>query len=175
MFLLKMTQQKMLAKFLTHASLCILALIASWYWHRGEVEDVKKEVTISLTNEYQSRLSELKNESLLAEIQLKAKLEEIQNAKTKQKAIDDSRINSLISSLHNRHDRPTGKTDIPGSTSNSATIEGSTGVQLYRSDGEFLVRFAGMAAELQRELNSCVYNYNTVRNELNSFKVKHEF
>ncbi len=175
MFLLQMPQQKMLGKLLTNVSLCVLVLVGSWYWHQGQIEKAKEEVVVSITQQYNTKISELKSESLLAEIQLKSKLEEVQNAKAKQKASDDARINALISSLRNRPDRPTSAADIPGDTGNTATSEGATGMRLYQSDGEFLIRHAGMAAELQRELNSCLKSYGKVKTTLEEFKAKHEF
>lgn len=175
MFLLQIPQQKMLGKLLTNISLCVLVLVGSWYWHQGQIEKAKEEVVTSISQQYQTKLSELKSESLLTEIQLKSKLEEVQNAKAKQKASDDARISALISSLQNRPNRPTSRTDIPANTDYSAAEEGTTGVRLYQGDGKFLVRFAGMAAELQRELNSCLKSYGKVKTTLEEYKAKHEF
>jgi hypothetical protein len=79
--------------------------------------------------------------------------EEIRDIATKSAA--------LASKLRDRKERPT----QTGSVSSTASVgsSGCSGKELYREDGQFLVRIAGEADELRSALKQCYTQYEALR------------
>jgi hypothetical protein len=75
------------------------------------------------------------------------------------KVADTNRV--LLNSLRERPSRSAQSSTVPGSTSSGQS--GCTGKELYREDGEFLVRLAGEADELRSALRQCYKQYESVR------------
>lgn len=168
--LLKLLPTKTLAKFLTNAAICILAVAGTYYWHAGKVTEAENRIRVELSQESKRQIDQLTIKSLKSESQLKDQIRKVEDEKQIQKAIDSDRINDLLASLRNRPDRGTSQSNSPGNTCDCQSQTGTTGMQLYRSDAEFLTRFSGMAAELQTELNSCYRQYDEVKSMSDKFK-----
>ena len=68
---------------------------------------------------------------------------------------------ALASKLRDRKDRPT----QTGSLSSTASVgsSGCSGKELYREDGEFLIRIAREADELRTALKQCYTQYEALR------------
>jgi hypothetical protein len=159
-----------LAKFVTNLAFCALAVAGTYYWHSTEVTKAENRVRVELAQQSKKQIDLLTIKSVKVESELKSKIQKVEDDKKNQKAIDNARINSLIASLQQRSDRPTGETNLPGNTDNCKSETGATGLQLYRSDGEFLTRYSGMARELQSELTACYGKYDEVKAVLDQFK-----
>ncbi len=73
-----------------------------------------------------------------------------------------ARNTALANSLRERPDRPSSES---GAVSGASSVgqSGCTGKELYRSDGEFLVRIAREADELRLALQQCYKQYESVR------------
>ena len=73
----------------------------------------------------------------------------------------NARATALANSLRDRQTRPTETGAVPSTT--SAGSSACTGKDLYREDGEFLVRIAREADELRSALKQCYQQYESVR------------
>ena len=74
----------------------------------------------------------------------------------------DSRANKLVDSLRNRAERPATQA---GAVSNSTqSCSGASGAELDRRNGEFLAWYAADAARLASALDTCLKQYEAVRN-----------
>jgi hypothetical protein len=74
---------------------------------------------------------------------------------------NNARATALANSLRDRQTRPTETSAVPSTT--SAGSSACTGKDLYREDGEFLVRIAREADELRSALKQCYQQYESVR------------
>jgi hypothetical protein len=74
----------------------------------------------------------------------------------------NARATALANSLRDRQTRPTSQTNTVSSTT-SVGPSACTGKELYREDGEFLVRIAREADELRSALKQCYKQYESVR------------
>lgn len=72
-----------------------------------------------------------------------------------------ARANALSNSLQQRQTRPTETSSLPSSSGTRPTS--CSGKELYREDGEFLVRIAREADELRTALKQCYTQYETLR------------
>jgi hypothetical protein len=73
----------------------------------------------------------------------------------------NARSTALANSLRDRQIRPTETSALPSAP--SAGSSACTGKELYREDGEFLVRIAREADELRAALKQCYKQYESVR------------
>jgi len=74
----------------------------------------------------------------------------------------DSRANKLVDSLRNRAERPATQA---GAVSGAAqSCSGASGAELDRRNGEFLAWYAADAARLASALDTCLKQYEAVRN-----------
>jgi hypothetical protein len=73
----------------------------------------------------------------------------------------NARTIALSNSLRDRQERPASNNPVPGTTSPRPAA--CSGKELYREDGEFLVRVAREADELRAALDQCVKQYNAAR------------
>ena len=73
----------------------------------------------------------------------------------------NARATALSNSLRERQARPAHTSEMPSTA--SAEQSRCTGKELYREDGEFLVRVAREADELRSALKQCYAQYETVR------------
>ena len=72
-----------------------------------------------------------------------------------------ARNTALANSLRDRQSRPAQTSTVPSAT--SVGQNSCTGKELYREDGEFLVRLSREADELAAALNQCYKQYNAAR------------
>ena len=73
-----------------------------------------------------------------------------------------ARNTALVNSLRDRQSRSTANSSaVPNTPSTGQSA--CTGKQLYREDGEFLVRLSREADELAAALNQCYKQYNAAR------------
>jgi sugar (pentulose or hexulose) kinase len=74
----------------------------------------------------------------------------------------DSRANKLVDSLRNRAERPATQA---GAVSGAAqSCSGASGAELDRRNGEFLAWYAADAARLASALDTCLKQYEAIRN-----------
>ena len=73
----------------------------------------------------------------------------------------NARATALSNSLRDRQERPASNNSVSGAASTRPTA--CSGKELYREDGEFLVRVAREADELRAALDQCVKQYNAAR------------
>ena len=73
----------------------------------------------------------------------------------------NARATALSNSLRDRKERPAESGAVSGVASSRSTA--CSGKELYREDGEFLVRIAREADELRAALDQCVKQYNAAR------------
>ena len=73
----------------------------------------------------------------------------------------NARATALANSLRDRPTRPSTQGGVP--TAAGTGQSGCTGKELYREDGEFLVRIAREADELRAALNQCYKQYESVK------------
>lgn len=74
----------------------------------------------------------------------------------------DSRANKLVDSLRNRAERPATKAGAVSGATQSCS--GASGAELDRRNGEFLAWYAADAARLASALDTCLKQYEAIRN-----------
>ena len=168
--LAKFLPTRALAKFLTNAAICVLAVAGTYYWHENKVHEVENRIRVELAMQTKRQIDQLTISALRTESELKDQIRKVEDDKQIQKAIDADRINSLVASLRNRPERRASESNLPGDSCNCESKVGATGLQLSKSDGEFLARYSGMASELQTELKSCYRQYDEVKSVMDKFK-----
>ena len=73
----------------------------------------------------------------------------------------NARATALTNSLRDRQERPSKDGSMSGASGTRSAA--CSGKELYREDGEFLVRIAREADELRAALDQCAKQYNAVR------------
>jgi acetyl-CoA carboxylase alpha subunit len=142
------------AAFLTH----------TWQVNKAVDKAVAEQVVI-----HNKKIQELEIKSLKAESELKDKVQAIKGEKDAQIKAIDRKYNTTIASLLNRPERST-TSNSTSSTCNAESPKGATGAQLYRDDAAVLVRFARDTEELKTHLLACYHQYDSVKNQLDSYR-----
>ena len=172
--LAKLLPTKALAKFLTNAAICAMAVAGTYYWHAGKVQEAENQIRVELAQTAKRQIDQLTINALRVESELKDQIRKVEDDKQIQKAIDADRINDLVASLRNRPERRASESNLPGDSCNCESKVGATGLQLPRPDSEFLARGFGLATELQTELKACYRQYYEVKDSLDKFKKDNE-
>lgn len=170
----KILPTKVLAKFLTNAAICLLAIAGTYYWHNGKVKEAENEVRVELAQQSKRQIDQLQINSIKVESELKDKIRKVEDDKQIQKAIDADRINSLVASLRNRPERRDSESNLPRDSCNCESTQGSTGAGLYKEDGIFLIGEASRANSIKLELLSCYDKYDKVKETLDKFRKDNE-
>jgi type II secretory pathway pseudopilin PulG len=144
----------------------ITALFLTHVWQVNKAVDkaVSEQVVI-----YNKKIQELQIKSLKAESELKDKVQAIKGEKDAQIKAIDRKYSTTIASLRSRPERST-TSNSTSSTCNAESTKGATGKELYRNDAEFLIRFARDTEELKLSLQSCYQQYDTVKDQLDSYR-----
>jgi len=95
------------------------------------------------------------------EQEMQAAADKLRREKDAQIRDINARATALANSLRDRPERPADGSAL--SSSSGAGSRGCTGKELYREDGEFLVRLAREADELRSALKQCYRQYEAVR------------
>ena len=95
------------------------------------------------------------------EQEMQAAADKLRREKDAQIRDINARATALANSLRDRPERPAEGSALSGSS--GAGSRGCTGKELYREDGEFLVRLAREADELRSALKQCYRQYEAVR------------
>lgn len=97
-------------------------------------------------------------------------LEADQARKEKADALDelDRTARALSERMRRRPERPAGGARLPAPASAGSAAGGCTGAELYRSDGEFLVRESARADTIRIELQACYAAYERARAVVNA-------
>jgi len=96
------------------------------------------------------------------EQQLQAQADKLREESYEQIKDINARSDRLIDSLRKRPERPATPAGAVSSTASSCS--GASGAELDRTNGEFLARYAADAARLQSALDTCIRQYEAVRN-----------
>lgn len=120
-------------------------------------------------SKYQALVNQYKEEVIKAEKEARSKEQKLQAAVDNERQIKDeeiriirSKLDASLYQLRQRSLRPTA--DSPG----TSDFKGATGSQLYREDGEFLVREAARADEVRAGLKECYSSYDHIRSTINN-------
>ena len=95
------------------------------------------------------------------EQELQANADKLRKEKDAEIKNINARATALANSLQQRQTRPTETNSLPSVAGTGPTA--CTGKELYREDGEFLVRLSREADELAAALNQCYKQYNAAR------------
>lgn len=100
-------------------------------------------------------------EARAKEQELQATADQLRREKDEEIRSINAKSAALASQLRDRKDRPT----QTGSVSSTASVgsSGCSGKELYREDGEFLIRIAREADELRTALKQCYTQYEALR------------
>ena len=143
-------------------------------WHTTHVDQKVKQaesaVRIEITQQYNKRTTELKDESVKVQTELQTQVHTQQKEHNAKVHNLNLRIADLSNSLSNRPLRPDSTGSIPDSTNNGACTAGCNGQGLYQDDAKFLGWYAGQAEELKEGLIQCYRQYDTVKETLDKFK-----
>ena len=96
------------------------------------------------------------------EQQLQAQADKLREESYEQIKDINARSDRLIDSLRKRPERPATAAGAVSDTAKSCS--GASGAELDRANGEFLARYAADAARLQSALDTCIRQYEAVRN-----------
>lgn len=134
----------------------VFTLVAVYSLYVSQINKAKEEVH----KEYQMKIAEIEKQSIEAqgELLLSALQVEQEKNETIERITRDA--DAVIRSLHNRPIRPS-------ETNTTASVESScTGRELYKEDGEFLVREAARADKILEERNYWFAQYENARKKL---------
>ena len=95
------------------------------------------------------------------EQEMQAAADKLRREKDAQIKEVNARATALANSLRDRQSRPAEGSTV--SSASGARPAACSGKELYREDGEFLVRIAREADELRAALDQCVKQYNAAR------------
>jgi len=95
------------------------------------------------------------------EQELQANADKLRKEKDAEIRNINARATALANSLRDRQTRPAESSTVSSTTGLRPTA--CTGKELYREDGEFLVRIAREADELKAALDQCYKQYNAAR------------
>jgi osmotically-inducible protein OsmY len=99
------------------------------------------------------------------EQEMQAAADKLRREKDAQIKDINARATALSNSLRDRQERPAKDGAVSGASGNRSAA--CSGKELYREDGEFLVRIAREADELRASLDQCVKQYNAARQKVN--------
>ena len=80
----------------------------------------------------------------------------------------DRTSRALAERMRQRPERPASGAGLPAPASPGSAASGCTGAELYRSDGEFLVRESARADAIRIELQACYAAYERARGVVNA-------
>lgn len=140
------------------ASCLALAALWAWSWHTGRIDEAVKAVHAEYTA---AALVQVQAAAETTRI-LRRAADKIQGENNAEIQNQRARTAELIASLRNRADRP------EPDAGDSSPARNCTGAGLYRPDAEFLVWFAGEAARVKAERDSCEAQYGEVKSRLNA-------
>jgi hypothetical protein len=153
----------------TTATLTLLAASA-WYAYAKGLETGRQQVMIEWQEDARVRATAESEEMLKAqqrERALQALLAKQRKDHQREAARLAADFAAVISSLHNRTDRP-GDGSLPQSSgAGTEPARGCTGAELYRQDSEFLAREAQRADQLRIALKTCIGAYDAAKREIN--------
>lgn len=150
-------------------ALIIIALVGLYAGHRGivryEVSTAVKVANAIKDTHYKGLLLQAHSNAKKAEETLESKAEKNQAALEAKITTISSELSAALHRLHNRPARPTpsDNTKAPPAT------EACTGGQLYREDGEFLIREASRANEVVVERDFFYKAYEDARKTLDEY------
>lgn len=149
------------------AMLAIAALIAGGLWkvrHSG-IADGRAEVQAQWDADKAARMQA----ALLAAETARQREHDLQQAADKLRRAKDAeildlgvRVGELRKRLQDRPDRPASSPAVAASSARPGG-PGCTGAELYKQDGEFLIREAERADTLRAALRACQAQYNNAR------------
>ena len=120
--------------------------------------------------EYNKLNQSLQNRSLMFECSIKDDVTAI--TKEKDAKIKDitRKYNAAIASLRQHSTSASTPSNPTSDSSNAESPKGATGAQLYRDDAAVLIRFARDAEELKTHLLACYQQYDSVKDQLDSYR-----
>ena len=152
---------------------------ASYGWHRQivktEVLAAEHKIEQTFRVQIDEQRKRLTARVITAEDKLNADIKTNRKAKDETIAALNARVKSLSKQLLNRPERPSGVAGDNTADSRETTPKaGATGLQLSRSDAEFLTWFSGFTGELQVELKACIRDYETARKKTKEFNLEQQ-
>jgi hypothetical protein len=111
--------------------------------------------------EQYAQYAKAQEEARAKEQELQANADQLRKEKDAEIRNINARANALSNSLQQRQTRPSETSSLPSSSGARSTS--CSGKELYREDGEFLVRVAREADELRSALKQCYTQYEALR------------
>ncbi len=148
--------------FIAGSVIAVVLAFGAGYWQGDEAgqakvqqkwDHEKAELMAQYAKEVEKAREKEQNWQQAADALRQGKEREIRNL--------TARASALANSLRERPSRPAEGSAVSGSSSSGQG--GCTGKELFREDGEFLVRLAREADELRSALKQCYTQYETVR------------
>ena len=125
---------------------------------RAEIQQAWDQEKAKLAEEHAKAVAAAREK----EQQLQAQADHLRQEKDDEIRSISARAASLADSLRKRPERPAAPAGAVSSTASSCS--GASGAELDRTNGEFLARYAADAARLQSALDTCIRQYEAVRN-----------
>ena len=145
------------------AAIAIGAAAAGGY-HTGKesgMAEVQQAWDKEKTAQY-AQYAKALEESVEKQQQLQLTADKLRQEKDRETRDLVARNTALANSLRDRQSRPAADSSAVSSTA-SAGQSACTGKQLYREDGEFLVRLAREADELRAAIKQCYAQYEAIK------------
>ena len=150
-------------------AIATVIILSAYSWHTLQVSAAVQEAVTEIRNESLNQNLILQGKSLASERELQSKFDNIQKDKDEKIKTLDARVTTLSDSLRKRPIREDASR-VSNNASNTESKPGATGSELYRDDGIFLAKFAGMAEGLKVELLACYKSYDEAKEMLDKFK-----
>lgn len=133
------------------------ALFLSGWWVNGWRWNLK----------YDSLVTEHREMQIKAEKEARSKELALQTAIDNERTIKDDQIRTIRLRLDVALDELRQRPLRPTDALRPSVIQGATGSELYREDGEFLIREAARADEIRAGLRECYASYDQVKSTFN--------
>ncbi len=149
--------------------IAILLVVASLFaWHKYEVNKAVNKTIAEQTAIYKKQVDELTIKSLKVESELKTQVSTIKGEKDAQIKTLDTKYRVAIDSLRQRQERST-TSNSTGNSCNAESTKGATDEGLFGRHAEVSLGIARDAEKLKTYLNACYQQYDTLKQELDSY------
>lgn len=149
-------------RFLPFVGIAVLGAALGWQingWRlNSQIADLKEN--------YAKQYAAAQQETRKKEQSMQAAADEIRRTKDAQIRTLNARVSTLTAQLRERPQRPSVSSITPDARIGFVAT-GCSGAELYREDGEFLVREAARADTVREGYRQCAQQYEAVRKNLN--------
>jgi len=150
-------------RFLPYVGVAVIGVALGWQINGWRLESKIERIEANYARQYAAA----QQEARAKEQSMQAAADALRRTKDEQIKSLNTRVTTLTAQLRDRPERPAVGSITPDARL-GLVAKGCTGAELYRPDGEFLVREAARADAIREGYKQCAQQYETVRKYLNA-------